>query len=170
MGDSMFLVGKPSDTIEQLINRISHLVRLLLEGFELSNTPITLEGVDDLYEHFDRDQFFLIQDGMLHLSKNGQNLVSFDEGDLIGIIHSFDLPLPVLRTDEYVPTRMPNAKWAERLPVAGKVIWITPKGAQNKRSQGIGVQFSEQDGGETQKKIESALAGGVDSDRPTYTM
>ncbi len=59
---------------------------------------------------------------------------------------------------------------SERLPVAGKVIWITPKGAQNKRSQGIGVQFSEQDGGETQKKIESALAGGVDSDRPTFTM
>ena len=101
-GESMFLVGKPSDTIEQLINRISHLVRLLLEGFELSDTPITLESVDDLYEHFDRDQFFLIQDGMLHLSKSGQNLVGFDEGDLIGIVHSFDLPLPVLRTDEYV--------------------------------------------------------------------
>jgi len=29
----------------------------------------------------------------------------------------------------------------ERLPVAGKIIWITPQGAQGNRSAGIGVQF-----------------------------
>jgi len=33
----------------------------------------------------------------------------------------------------------------EKLPVAGRVIWVTPKGAQNKRTAGIGVQFSDQD-------------------------
>ena len=59
---------------------------------------------------------------------------------------------------------------AERLPVAGKVIWVTPSGAQNKRTQGIGVQFSDQDGGDTQKKIETTLAGGLNADRPTHTM
>jgi type IV pilus assembly protein PilZ len=30
----------------------------------------------------------------------------------------------------------------EKLPVAGRVIWVTPKGAQGKRTAGIGVQFS----------------------------
>ena len=30
----------------------------------------------------------------------------------------------------------------EKLPVAGRVIWMTPKGAQGKRTAGIGVQFS----------------------------
>jgi len=59
---------------------------------------------------------------------------------------------------------------AERLPVAGKVVWMTPKGAQGKRQQGIGVQFSAQDGGATQKKIESFLAGALGADRPTHTM
>jgi|ADGO01.1.fsa_nt_gi Tfp pilus assembly protein PilZ len=34
----------------------------------------------------------------------------------------------------------------EKLPVAGRVIWMTPKGAQGKRTAGIGVQFSEQTG------------------------
>jgi type IV pilus assembly protein PilZ len=58
----------------------------------------------------------------------------------------------------------------ERLPVAGKVVWVTPKGAQNKRLQGIGVQFSTQDGGDTQKKIEGHLAGALGADRPTHTM
>mgnify|MGYP002623076103 FL=1 len=58
----------------------------------------------------------------------------------------------------------------ERLPVAGKVVWLTPRGAQGKRQQGIGVQFSEQDGGTTQKKIEALLAGALNADRPTHTM
>ena len=40
----------------------------------------------------------------------------------------------------------------ERLPVAGRVIWVMPKGAQGKRTAGIGVQFSEQDRGATQRK------------------
>lgn len=58
----------------------------------------------------------------------------------------------------------------ERLPVAGKVVWVTPRGAQGKRQQGIGVQFSAQDGGTTLKKIETLLAGALGADRPTHTM
>jgi type IV pilus assembly protein PilZ len=58
----------------------------------------------------------------------------------------------------------------EKLPVAGRVIWVTPKGAQGKRTAGIGVQFSEQDRGATQKKIESYLAGALGGDKPTHTM
>lgn len=58
----------------------------------------------------------------------------------------------------------------ERLPVAGKVVWVTPKGAQNKRLQGIGVQFSSQDSGATQSKIEGLLAGALGADRSTYTL
>ena len=31
----------------------------------------------------------------------------------------------------------------DRLPVAGKVVWITPPGSQGNRAAGIGVQFSD---------------------------
>ena len=58
----------------------------------------------------------------------------------------------------------------ERLPVAGKVVWVTPPGAQGKRQQGIGVQFSTQDNGATQRKIETYLAGMQSDDRATHTM
>jgi type IV pilus assembly protein PilZ len=58
----------------------------------------------------------------------------------------------------------------DKIPVAGKVIWITPKGAQGKRMAGIGVQFSEQDNGETQQKIGNYLAGALDGDKATHTM
>jgi type IV pilus assembly protein PilZ len=56
----------------------------------------------------------------------------------------------------------------EKIPVAGKVVWITPKGAQGNRSQGIGVQFSGDD--MARNKIETYLAGALQSDRPTHTM
>lgn len=58
----------------------------------------------------------------------------------------------------------------ERLPVAGKVVWVTPKGAQGNRTAGIGVQFSEQDNGTVRNKIETYLAGALKSDRQTHTM
>ncbi len=58
---------------------------------------------------------------------------------------------------------------AEKLPVAGKVIWITPAGAQGQRAAGIGVQFSEQDDA-ARSKIENHLAGALTSDRHTHTM
>jgi type IV pilus assembly protein PilZ len=47
---------------------------------------------------------------------------------------------------------------------------IPPRGAQGARAAGIGVQFSDQDGGTAQKKIETYLAGALTADRPTHTM
>ncbi len=58
----------------------------------------------------------------------------------------------------------------EKLPVAGRVVWITPKGAQANKTAGIGVQFSELDKGATKNKIEKQLAGALRSERPTHTI
>lgn len=58
----------------------------------------------------------------------------------------------------------------ERLPVAGKIIWITPVGAEGNRAAGIGVQFSDQDNGVARNKIEGYLAGMLKSEKPTHTM
>jgi type IV pilus assembly protein PilZ len=58
---------------------------------------------------------------------------------------------------------------AEKIPVAGKVVWITPKGAQGNRSAGVGVEFSEQDDTAI-RTIETYLAASMESDRATHTM
>lgn len=58
----------------------------------------------------------------------------------------------------------------EKMPVAGKIVWVTPKGAQGNRAAGVGVQFSDQDGGTVRNKIETYLAGALKSDRQTHTM
>ena len=57
----------------------------------------------------------------------------------------------------------------EKIPVAGKVVWVTPKGAQGARAAGIGVQFNDQDD-VARSKIETYLAGALQSDRHTHTM
>lgn len=60
---------------------------------------------------------------------------------------------------------------SDRLPVAGKVVWVTPVGAQGNRPAGVGVQFGEGAEGETIKgKIEALLAGTLSGERATHTM
>ncbi len=59
---------------------------------------------------------------------------------------------------------------SERIPIAGNIVWKTPKGAANYKAAGIGVQFSDQDGGTTRDKIEMYLAGALNADKPTHTM
>ncbi len=59
---------------------------------------------------------------------------------------------------------------AQKLKIVGKVIWITPQAANNK-PQGIGIQFSERDGGaEAKKRIEQILGAALKSSRPTHTI
>jgi len=60
---------------------------------------------------------------------------------------------------------------SERLPVAGRVCWVTPTGAQGNRTAGIGVQFADSAEGDAIKgKIETVLAGTLNAEQPTQTM
>lgn len=44
-----------------------------------------------------------------------------------------------------------------KMSIQGKVVWITPRNSSNKKPAGIGLQFSDQDNGETQKKFETMV-------------
>ena len=82
----------------------------------------------------------------------------------------------------FVPTAKPYAIGDEvfmllslmdepgKLPIAGSVVWVTPAGAQNNKTQGIGVQFSEDESGQAaRRKIETILAG-YPAGRQTHTI
>lgn len=59
----------------------------------------------------------------------------------------------------------------QRIAVQGKVVWITPDGVQGNRTQGIGVQFTNDDiGASARAQIEQALGETLASSRPTHTM
>src|SRR6267142_1524442 len=58
-----------------------------------------------------------------------------------------------------------------RIAVQGKVVWITPEGVQGNRTQGIGVQFTQDDtGAAARATTERVLGETLASTRPTHTM
>ena len=57
----------------------------------------------------------------------------------------------------------------EQIVVPGKVAWVTPKGAENGRAAGIGVQFSAK-GSHARHKIEAYLPEKLRSAEPTHTL
>ncbi|BAW80408.1 type IV pilus assembly PilZ [Candidatus Nitrosoglobus terrae] len=60
---------------------------------------------------------------------------------------------------------------AQKTHIASKVVWVTPKGAQNSRAVGIGIQFNDDINGSTVRtKIETYLADMINSEKLTYTM
>jgi len=58
-----------------------------------------------------------------------------------------------------------------KIPLSGKVIWITPPGAQGNRQQGIGVQFDDNEAAQAVRgKIESILGNAMKATRQTHTL
>lgn len=57
----------------------------------------------------------------------------------------------------------------DKIPVSGKVIWVTPRGAQGGKKAGIGIQLSADDNSVV-SKIETYLAGALGTGRLTHTM
>jgi len=58
-----------------------------------------------------------------------------------------------------------------KYPIAGRVAWITPTGAHNSRTQGIGVHFSDDEGGlAARRRIEEILGAAIKSSRTTHTL
>ncbi len=58
-----------------------------------------------------------------------------------------------------------------KLPVAGRVVWITPSGGGASKTPGIGVQFPDSEAGfAARKRIEDQLGSALRSVRPTHTL
>ncbi|MDR3393140.1 MAG: PilZ domain-containing protein [Sulfuriferula sp.] len=58
-----------------------------------------------------------------------------------------------------------------KIPVAGKVVWVTPVGCHGGKTPGIGVQFDQNENGvAARNKIEGLLGGALKAVRPTHTM
>jgi len=83
----------------------------------------------------------------------------------------------------FIPTSRPYALGEEvfmllslmddpnKIAVQGKVVWITPEGVQGNRTQGIGVQFTQDETGANAKStIEKILGESLASTRTTHTM
>jgi type IV pilus assembly protein PilZ len=58
-----------------------------------------------------------------------------------------------------------------KIAVQGKVVWLTPEGVTGKGTQGIGVQFTQDETGSSARAvIEKLLGETLASTKPTHTM
>jgi type IV pilus assembly protein PilZ len=58
-----------------------------------------------------------------------------------------------------------------KFPIAGKVAWITPTGANNNKAQGVGVHFpADESGQRVRLRIEEILGAALRSSRATHTL
>jgi type IV pilus assembly protein PilZ len=58
-----------------------------------------------------------------------------------------------------------------KFPIAGKVAWITPNGANNNKAQGVGVHFpADESGQRVRLRIEEILGAALRSSRATHTL
>lgn len=74
-----------------------------------------------------------------------------------------------LGDDVYVLLSLPEDP--QRYPIAGRVAWVTPARAAGNRTQGVGVQFpNDEKSRQLKAKIEDLLSGHLMSDRPTQTV
>ncbi len=73
-----------------------------------------------------------------------------------------------LGEEVFVLLTFPGA--AEKVPIAGCVVWVTPQDAVGGRTSGVGIQFSAKDADMARAKIESYISDQLASDRQTHTM
>jgi type IV pilus assembly protein PilZ len=74
-----------------------------------------------------------------------------------------------LGDDMYLLVSLPDD--AQRYPVAGKVVWITPANASGGRTQGVGVRFPNDEKTRALKlRIEELLGTSIASSKPTQTL
>ncbi len=58
-----------------------------------------------------------------------------------------------------------------KLPLKGRVVWVTPANAQAGRAQGVGIQFSDDESGQhVRSEIERILGAHIGSAKPTHTL
>ncbi|AXI02790.1 PilZ domain-containing protein [Aquirhabdus parva] len=72
-----------------------------------------------------------------------------------------------LGEEVFVVVTLPES--TERTPLTGKVVWVTHR-TQGTRPAGFALQLAGEEGQKLKILIEKALAGLLNSDRPTYTL
>jgi type IV pilus assembly protein PilZ len=57
-----------------------------------------------------------------------------------------------------------------KIPIAGRVVWVTPANNQANKTPGVGVHFSDDESGQAaRRRIEAMLGGLLESARTTHT-
>lgn len=88
----MYLLGEQPAYADRLISRLQAIPSQLLEGLQPSGPNLDIKHTDDLCAELPPQQLFVIETGLLHAVIDGKPLFYLQEGDLVGLRQSSDLP------------------------------------------------------------------------------
>ena len=98
----MYLLGEQPAYADRLINRLQGIPAQLFEGLSPSGPPIEIANCEDIGLELPEQQVFIIESGLLRVVVGDRQLYYMQEGDLVGIHQSLDLPTYRYRTDELI--------------------------------------------------------------------
>ncbi|WP_373186700.1 cyclic nucleotide-binding domain-containing protein [Halopseudomonas sp.] len=96
----MYLIGDQPPYAEKLINALQLIPEQLLDGLPPCGEPISLDAVNDLYDHVGNNRIYLLQSGLLHAVIEDKPLFYIQEGDLIGLRQGLNTAPCTYRSDE----------------------------------------------------------------------
>lgn len=96
----MYLLGEQPAYADQLTSRLQSIPARLVEGLAPCAELLALDSTDDLADLLTTDQVFLIDSGLVRALVNERPLFYLQEGDLIGLRQSVDLPACRYLSDE----------------------------------------------------------------------
>ena len=95
----MYLLGKKSENSSTLLLRLKMLSEYLLADIPEPAGRLNLNEVDDLYSQYNLDAVYVLREGALIGSYDGNPAVVYEAGDLVGLSQCYQLPSSSLSSD-----------------------------------------------------------------------
>ncbi len=108
---------------------------------------------------------FIINGGLFMPNRADYDRADYDLADYD--LADYDLADYVLGDEVFILLNLMDQP--EKIPIAGKVVWVARKGVKSPHTPGVGIQFSDPDN-IAKDKIETYLAGSLGSANATATM
>lgn len=99
VGGNMYLLGKKSENSSTLLLRIKMLSEYLLADIPEPQSRLNVNEVDDLYEQYKLDAVYVLREGTLIGTFEGNPAVVYETGDIVGLSQCYQLPSPALSSD-----------------------------------------------------------------------
>lgn len=98
----MYLLREQPAYADQLANRLQGIPAQLLEGLTPAAPLIQVNGSEDLWKELPGRHLFFIDSGLVHALVDEKPLFYLQEGDLLGLRQSIELPTCRYRSDEII--------------------------------------------------------------------
>jgi len=98
----MLLLGEHPEHIEKMAIRLKELSKYLVSGLIDKLPQRELSQIEDLYQDCDSNTLFFLVSGTIQVECNDRIVFYYEDGDLVGLQNTLDIPSPKLTSPDPV--------------------------------------------------------------------